>query len=199
MGSQRVGHYWATSLSSFYQIQCSCLENPRDRGPGSLQFMGLQRVGHDRVTEHRGTENRWILLGKSRKEKTNPMIRTSHEDNNFMLTTGIDQRARKQTCACQKLWHRTLVTMKVPYSKFPPREPGAQSTVSGQPLDLTQIRRQQLYSHCSICAETTLSPKAALSQWLRQQGYRSRAISVWHGSPLKGKLSSEGLQWPRQR
>ena len=25
----------------------SCLENPMDRGPGRLQFMELQRVGHD--------------------------------------------------------------------------------------------------------------------------------------------------------
>ena len=41
MGSQRVGHDWATSLSLFTfmhwrgngnQLQCSCLENPRDRG-----------------------------------------------------------------------------------------------------------------------------------------------------------------------
>ena len=27
-------------------LQCSCLENPMDRGPGGLWFMGLQRVGH---------------------------------------------------------------------------------------------------------------------------------------------------------
>ena len=39
MGSQRVGHDWATSLSLFCigegngnPLQCSCLENPRDRG-----------------------------------------------------------------------------------------------------------------------------------------------------------------------
>ena len=41
MGSRRVGHGWATSLSLFTFIhwrrngnplQCSCLENPRDRG-----------------------------------------------------------------------------------------------------------------------------------------------------------------------
>ena len=28
-------------------LQCSCLENPMDRGAGRLQAMGSQRVGHD--------------------------------------------------------------------------------------------------------------------------------------------------------
>ena len=37
MGSLRVGHDWATSLSRIEEgngnpLQCSCLENPRDRG-----------------------------------------------------------------------------------------------------------------------------------------------------------------------
>ena len=28
-------------------LQCSCLENPRDREPSGLLSMGSQRVGHD--------------------------------------------------------------------------------------------------------------------------------------------------------
>ena len=28
-------------------LQCSCLENPRDREPGGLPSMGLHRVGQD--------------------------------------------------------------------------------------------------------------------------------------------------------
>ena len=28
-------------------LQCSCLENPRDRVPRGLPSMGLHRVGHD--------------------------------------------------------------------------------------------------------------------------------------------------------
>ena len=28
-------------------LQCSCLENPRDGGPGGLLSLGLHRVGHD--------------------------------------------------------------------------------------------------------------------------------------------------------
>ena len=30
-----------------YPLQCSCLENSMDRGPGGLQFIGSQRVRHD--------------------------------------------------------------------------------------------------------------------------------------------------------
>ena len=33
-----------------YPFQYSCLENSMDRGPGRLQFMESQRVGHDCVT-----------------------------------------------------------------------------------------------------------------------------------------------------
>ena len=56
MGLLRVGHDWATSLSLFTcmhwrrkcnPLQCSCLENPRDREPGGLPSMGSHRVGHD--------------------------------------------------------------------------------------------------------------------------------------------------------
>ena len=54
MGSLRVGHDRATSLSlscigegNGNPLQCSCLENPRDREPGGLPSMGSHRVGHD--------------------------------------------------------------------------------------------------------------------------------------------------------
>ena len=33
-------------------LQYSCLENPMDRGTSWLQFMGLQKVSHDQMTEH---------------------------------------------------------------------------------------------------------------------------------------------------
>ena len=55
MGSLRVGHDWATSLSLFLScieegndnpLQCSCLENPRDGEPSELPSMGSHRVGH---------------------------------------------------------------------------------------------------------------------------------------------------------
>ena len=56
MGSLGVGHDQATSLSLFTlmlgegngnPLQCSCLENPRDREPCGLPSMGLHRVGYD--------------------------------------------------------------------------------------------------------------------------------------------------------
>ena len=56
MGSLRVGHDWATSLSLFTfmhwrrngnPLQCSCLENPRDRGAWWALIYGLHRVGHN--------------------------------------------------------------------------------------------------------------------------------------------------------
>ena len=54
MGSLRVGHDWATSLSfscigegNDNPLQCSCLENPRDGGAWWLPSMGLHRVGHN--------------------------------------------------------------------------------------------------------------------------------------------------------
>ena len=58
IGSRRVRHDWATSLSLFTflhwkthssgnPLQCSCLENPRDGGAWWLPSMGSHRVGHD--------------------------------------------------------------------------------------------------------------------------------------------------------
>ena len=56
IGSLRVGHDGATSLSLFIfmhwrgngnPLQCSCLENPRDRGDDGLPSMGSHRVGYD--------------------------------------------------------------------------------------------------------------------------------------------------------
>ena len=54
MGSLGVGHDWATSLSlscigegNGNPLQCSCLENPRDRGAWWAADYGVQRVGHD--------------------------------------------------------------------------------------------------------------------------------------------------------
>ena len=54
MGSLGVGHNWETFLSlscigegNGNSLQCSCLENPRDREPGGLPSMGSHRVGYD--------------------------------------------------------------------------------------------------------------------------------------------------------
>ena len=56
MGSLRIGHDWATSLSlltfmhwrrKWQPLQCSCLENPRNGGAGGLPSMGSLRDRHD--------------------------------------------------------------------------------------------------------------------------------------------------------
>ena len=54
IGSLRVRHDWATSLSlscigegNDNPLQCSCLENPMMEKPGTLQSMGSHRVRHD--------------------------------------------------------------------------------------------------------------------------------------------------------
>ena len=51
MGSLRVGHDWATSLSLFTFMHWRRKWQPRripgTREPGGLQSMGLHRVGHD--------------------------------------------------------------------------------------------------------------------------------------------------------
>ena len=46
MGLQRIGHDWATSLSCIGEgngnpLQCSCLENPRDRGARWVAIYGV--------------------------------------------------------------------------------------------------------------------------------------------------------------
>ena len=54
MGSLRVRHDWVTSLSLLCigegngnPLQCSCLENPRDRGAWWAAVYGVHRVRHD--------------------------------------------------------------------------------------------------------------------------------------------------------
>ena len=65
MGSLRVGHDWATSLSLFTfmlgerngnPLQCSCLENPRDRGAWWADVYG--------VTQSR-TGMKWLSSSRS--------------------------------------------------------------------------------------------------------------------------------------
>ena len=52
MGSVRVGHDWATSLSRIGEgsgnpLQCSCLENPRDGGAWWAAICGVSQSQHD--------------------------------------------------------------------------------------------------------------------------------------------------------
>ena len=54
MGSLRVRLDFHLSLSCIGEgngtpLQCSCLENPRDREPGGLPSLGSNRVGHNHI------------------------------------------------------------------------------------------------------------------------------------------------------
>ena len=54
MGSLRVRLDLHFSLSCIGEgngnpLQCSCLENPRDREPGGLPSLGSNRVGHNHI------------------------------------------------------------------------------------------------------------------------------------------------------
>ena len=69
VGSQRVGHNWATSLSLFTlcigegngnPLQCSCLENPRDGGAGWAAVYG---VAQSRTRLRRLSSISILLLG----------------------------------------------------------------------------------------------------------------------------------------
>ena len=67
MGSQRVGHDWATSLSLLCtgegngnRLQCSCLENPRDWG---AWWAAISRVAQSRTRLKRlsSSSSKWII------------------------------------------------------------------------------------------------------------------------------------------
>ena len=68
MGSLRVGHDWATSLSLFTwcigegngnPLQCSCLENPRD---GEAWWAAVYGVAQSRTRLKRFSSNLWVLI-----------------------------------------------------------------------------------------------------------------------------------------
>ena len=70
MGSRRVRHNWATSLSlscigegNGNPLQCSCLENPRDRGSWWATAYG--------VAQSR-TRLKWLSSSRSSKEVSRP-------------------------------------------------------------------------------------------------------------------------------
>ena len=67
MGSRRVGHDWATSLSCIEEgngnpLQCSCLENPRDGGAWGAAVYG---VAHSRTRLKRLSSSSSICMAES--------------------------------------------------------------------------------------------------------------------------------------
>ena len=78
MGSRRVGHDWATSLSLFTFIhwrrkwqlpQCCCLENPRDRGAwwAAIYEVAQSLALLKRLSSSSSSSRRWVLSHSTQK------------------------------------------------------------------------------------------------------------------------------------
>ena len=79
MGSRRVGHHWATSLSCIGEgngspLQCSCLENPRDGGAWWAAVYGvtqsrtrLTRLSSSSSSLHLGLLM-WLVVKNPRRD-----------------------------------------------------------------------------------------------------------------------------------
>ena len=96
MGSLRVGHDWATSLSRIGEgngnpLQCSCLENPRDGGPWWAAVYGVAQSQTQLKWLSSSSKESWIKSHQS-KSKTNHW----DGDENFIWrvsTEGVWQHA----------------------------------------------------------------------------------------------------------
>ena len=76
MGSLRVRHDWATSLSCIGEgngnpLQCSCLENPRDRGTWWATVYGVTQ-SWTRLKWLSSSRNNWIFVGKKSEPQSKP-------------------------------------------------------------------------------------------------------------------------------
>ena len=80
MGSHRVGHDWVTSLSLFTfmrgegngsPLQCSCLENPRDRGAWWAAIYGVAQswTRLKRLSSSSSSSSRRKMRGFLRREE----------------------------------------------------------------------------------------------------------------------------------
>ena len=93
MGSLRVGHDWATSLSHFTfmqwsrkcnPLQCSCLENPRD---GGAWWAAVYRVAQS------WTRLKWLSSSSSRRCRFETSFRGNSWFIHFLISHGINIRA----------------------------------------------------------------------------------------------------------
>ena len=53
-------------------LQCSCLENPMDRGAWRATVHGTARVGHELATKSKTVLKRKLMLKKRERERTRP-------------------------------------------------------------------------------------------------------------------------------
>ena len=89
MGSRRVGHDWAISLSLFtfmhwrrkwQPLQCSCLENPRDRGAWWAAVYGVaqSRTWLKRLSSSRKLW-KWKWMDRKSREIQIYLLQSSHK------------------------------------------------------------------------------------------------------------------------
>ena len=125
MGSLRVGHDWATSLSfslSFIgegngnPFQCSCLENPRMGEPGGLLSMGLHRVGHD-WSDLAGVLILWASLVAQMIKKLPSMLET------WVWSLGQEDPLQKGMVS-----HSSILAWGIPWTE----EPGGLQSMESQ-------------------------------------------------------------------
>ena len=120
MGSLRVGHDWATSLSLFTfmhwrrkgnPLQCSCLENPRDGGAWWAAVYG--------VTQSR-TRLKWLSSSSSSSKTLATWLQDlmefrflmSHRIKNSVRDKVIGKKWVYSNSECEPLQRVNLVTLK---------------------------------------------------------------------------------------
>ena len=97
MGSRRVGHDWATSLSLFTfmhwrrkcnPLQCSCLENPRDGGAWWAAIYGVaqSRTWLKRFSSSSRYADDTTLLAESEEELKSLLMKVKEEWKNWLKT-----------------------------------------------------------------------------------------------------------------
>ena len=122
MGSRRVGHDWATSLSGIGEgnsnpFQCSCLENPRDRGAWWAAIYG--------VAQSR-TWLKWLSSSSSSTDQDNSStVFTSTFSLWWCFCSALQSKAVKPTQPqpVAALKSSSLAPIYIPFSNFPfPRQ-----------------------------------------------------------------------------
>ena len=110
-------------------LQYSCLENSMDRGPGGLQSIRQQRVGHDWATEHACT----YIFNHLSPQALIPLGNANHCNNLlFVEASGCYRGKTTYLVFVSKL--ASLSQLKIPFSKvsqtlsfFLTRNPGMDS------------------------------------------------------------------------
>ena len=108
VGSRRVGHDWATSLSVFTScigegngnpLQCSCLENPRDGGSWWAAVYGVtqSRTRLKRLSSSSSSSSRsklCVMTGNVRERKFAPTntVKKLEEEADIIAKTSVINR-----------------------------------------------------------------------------------------------------------